>query len=136
MSRENVEVVLEQFEATNSRDFPRAMELYADDVVLVVNDDAFLQWGTFEGKEAVGAWFGDWFSTFEPGYHFDIEETRDEGDLVFLYASHHGRGRSSGVAVEKQTAYLYWVRDGKVVRVELHAGRAEALKAAGLDEAS
>ncbi len=135
MSRENVEVVLEQFEATNRRDFPRAMELYADDVVLVVSD-AFLQWGTFEGKEAVGGWFGDWFSTFEPGYHFDIEETRDEGDLVFLYASHHGRGRSSGVAVEKQTAYVFWVRDGKVVRVELHAGRAEALKAAGLDEAS
>ena len=70
------------------------------------------------------------------GKTFAAHKGMNEGDLVFLYASHHGRGRSSGVAVENKTAYLYWVRDGKVVRVELHAGRAEALKAAGLDEAS
>lgn len=134
MSSENVEVVLEQFDAVNKRDWERAMELYHDDVVLLVDEAAFLQGGTFEGKEAVGGWFGDWFSTFEPGYHFVIEETRDEGDLVFLFASHQGRGRSSGVAVGGATGYLYWVRDGKVVRVELHPGRDEALKAAGLEE--
>jgi uncharacterized protein len=134
MSQDNVEVVRDQFEATNERDFPRAMERYAEDVVLVVDRAAFLASGTFDGREAVGQWFGDWFSSFEPGYRFEIEETLDLGDVVLLVASHHGRGRTSGVDVHGQTGYLYTVRAGRIVRVELYRSRAEALAAAGLQE--
>ena len=134
MSEENVEVVCDQFAATNERDFPRAMSHYAEDVELVVNPDAFLERGTFKGRHAVGQWFANWFTTFEPGYHFDIEEARDLGDVVFLIATHHGRGRTSGVEVHGQTGYLYRLRGGKIVRVELYPSRAEALEAAGLRE--
>jgi len=134
MSQENVEVVRDQFAATNERDFPRAMSHYAEDVELVVDPAAFLERGTFNGRDAVGQWFANWFTTFEPGYHFDIEEARDLGDVVFLIASHHGRGRTSGVEVHGQTGYLYRLRGGKIVRVELYPGRAEALEAAGLRE--
>jgi ketosteroid isomerase-like protein len=131
MSQENVDIVLDQFAATNERDFPRAMGHYAEDVVLVV-DPGFLTAGEFEGREAVGQWFADWFTTFEPGYQFDIEETRDLGDVVFLVASHHGRGRTSGVEVHGRSGYLYTVREGKVARVELYGDPAGALEAAGL----
>ena len=134
MSHENVDVVRDQFAAVNERDFPRAMSLYADDVVLVVQPDAFLESGTFEGREAVGQWFGNWFRTFEPGYRFDIEEARDLGDRVLLVASHRGRGRASGIEVHGETGYLYTVREGKVVRGELYATGAEAREAAGLSE--
>jgi len=130
MSQADVDVVLEQFEATNRRDFERAMSHYGDDVELVVHPGAFLDAGTHTGREAVGAWFGDWFRTFAPGYSFEIEETRDLDELVFLFASHRGRGRTSGVEVHGKTAYLYTVRDGKIVRVELYPGRGEALEAA------
>ena len=133
MSQENLDVVRAQFAATNKRDFPRAMAYYAEDVELVVAGEAFLESGTFSGREAVGQWFGNWFSTFEPGYHFDIEETHDFGDVVVLIASHHGRGRASGAEVHGQTGYLYGVRDGKIVRVELHPSGDHALKAAGLE---
>ena len=134
MSQENVELVRDQFAATNERDFPRAMSHYAEDVELVVDRDAFLQGGTFRGRDAVGQWFADWFTTFESGYHFDIEEARDLGDVVLVIAGHHGRGRASGVEVHGQTAYLYGVRGGKIVRVELYPSRADALDAAGLQE--
>jgi ketosteroid isomerase-like protein len=132
MSRENVDVVRAQFEATNDRDFKRAMGFYADDVVLVVHPRAFLKGGTFKGREAVGGWFGDWFSTFEPGYRFEIDEARDLGDRVFLAVTHHGRGRASGVEVAGQTGYLYTVRDGEIVRAELYPSAADALDAAAL----
>jgi ketosteroid isomerase-like protein len=134
MSQGNVAVVRDQFEATNERDFPRAIEHYAEDVVLVVDPAAFLESGTFNGREAVGRWFGDWLKTFEPGYRFEIEEARDLGDVVLLVASHHGRGRISGVDVHGQTGYLYTVCAGQIVRVELYRSRAEALAAAGLQE--
>lgn len=134
MTRQNVEVVRDQFAATNERDFPRAMSHYTEDVELVVDPDAFLNSGTFKGREAVGQWFADWLTTFEPGYHFEIDEAWDLGDLVVLSASHHGRGRTSGVEVHGRTGYLYRLRGGKIVRVELHRGRAEALESAGLPQ--
>jgi ketosteroid isomerase-like protein len=134
MSRENVDVVLDQFAATNERDFPRAMSHYAEDVELVVHPDAFLQRGTFTGRDAVGEWFGDWFRTFEPGYHFEIEEARDLGEVVFLNASHRGHGRTSGAEVHGQTGYLYTVRDGKIARVEIYPNPAAALQATGLSD--
>jgi ketosteroid isomerase-like protein len=129
LSRANLEIVLDQFAATNDRDFERAMSFYAEDVDLVVDADAFLQGGTFSGREAVGRWFGDWFATFEPDYRFEVEEARDLGDVVFLDASHRGRGRTSGVEVHGRTGYLYTVRDGKIVRAELFATPAAALAA-------
>jgi ketosteroid isomerase-like protein len=131
MSQENVEVVRAQFAATNERDFPRAMSYYAEDVELVVDPDAFLNGGTFKGRDAVGKWFGDWFSTFEPGYRFELEEMRDLGDVIFLDASHHGRGRTSGAEVHGRTGYLYRVRGGKVCGVELYGSPGEALEATG-----
>jgi ketosteroid isomerase-like protein len=134
VSQEDVEVVRDQFAAVNERDFARAMEHYADDVVLVVSPEAFLEAGTFEGREAVGEWFGNWFRTFEPGYRFELEEARDMGGTVLLVASHRGQGRMSGVEVRGRTAYLYRVRDGKVARVELYPSRDEALEAFGRRE--
>ena len=131
MSKGDVDVVRDQFAAVNERDFPRAMSLYAEDVVLVVDPD-FLEGGTYEGREAVGAWFGNWFATFERDYRFEIEEARDLGDRVFIDASHSGRGRGSGVGVEGRTGYLYTLRDGKVARVELYITPAEAREAAGI----
>ena len=130
MPDDDVQVVLDQFTAANEGDFPRAMSLYAEDVELIVDRSAFLQGGSYSGREAVGRWFADWFATFEPGYRFEIEEARDVGDIVFLAASHSGRGRNSGVEVRGRTGYLYWVRDGKIVRVELHASPSRALAAA------
>jgi ketosteroid isomerase-like protein len=132
MSQENVEVVRDQFAATNERDFPRAMSHYAEDVVLVVG--AFLKPGTFKGRQAVGEWFADWFRAFEADYHFDIDEAQDLGDAVFLFATCFGHGRTSGVEVHGQTGFLYRLRGGKIVRVELYSSRAEALEAAGLSE--
>jgi ketosteroid isomerase-like protein len=134
MSQENVDVVLDQFAATNERDFPRAMGHYAEDVVLVVDRSDFLNGGEFEGREAVGQWFADWFTTFERGYQFDIEEARDLGDTVVLVASHHGRGRASGVEVRGRSGYVYVLRDGKVTRVELYGDPASAFEAAGTSE--
>ena len=134
MSREDVEVVRGQFEAVNSRDWGRAMDLYADDVVLVIRG-GFLNEGTYDGKAGVGEWFGDWFRTFARDYRFELEEARDlGGGLVFVHATHGGTGRASGVEVSGENGYLYRVRDGKITRVQLFTTPADALEAAALPE--
>ncbi len=134
MSREKVETVRQHFAATNDRDFPRAMSYYAENVELFVSPESAPESGRAKGREAVGRWFGEWLATFQPGYHFEIEETRDFGEVVLLVAAHGGRGRTSGVEVQTRTAYLYRVRAGKIVGVELYRDRDQALEAAGLSE--
>jgi ketosteroid isomerase-like protein len=132
MSQENVAMVRAQFEATNQRDFAAVMDAYDENVVLVVN--GLFPSGTFLGREAVGGWFGDWFSAFGNDYHFDVEEARAVGEQVLITASHHGSGRASGAAVAGTTAYAYTVTAGKIARVEIYNDRADALQAVGLEE--
>ena len=136
MSQENVEVVVGQFEGVNARDFAAVMDAYAEEVTLVIHGDIVNVTGraAMTGKEAVGEWFGDWFRQFAPDYRFEIEEVRDFGDRVFVVATHHGRGRSSGVPVELSSAWVYTVRGGKVRRLEAWGDREAALEAAGVEE--
>lgn len=135
MSQADVDVVIDQFEAVNERDFGRAMDHYAEDVVLVVPQGENLQNpGIYEGKQAVGEWFGDWFRTFDRDYRFEIKEAREVGGVVFLFATHGGRGRLSGAPVSGENAYLYRVRDSRISRVGFFATRDDALEAASLPE--
>jgi ketosteroid isomerase-like protein len=135
VSQADVDVVRAQFAATNERDFPRAMGFYADDVVLVVAPEWGITAGRYEGKTAVGEWFGDWFRQFADDYHFEIIEARDlGGGVVFLDAKHGGSGRASGVTIGSESGYLYRVVEGKITQVQLFARPAEALEGASLPE--
>jgi len=135
VSDQDIDVVRKQFAACNERDWGRAMDLYANDVVLTASAEAGPNPGIYEGKEAVGEWFGDWFRAFDRDYRFEIEEARElEDGLVFLFATHSGHGRLSGAAVHGRNGYLYRVRDGKIVRVGFFATGEDALDASSLPE--
>lgn len=135
MSKQNVDIVVRLFEDTNARDFAAVMDAYADDVVLVLQGDVAPDGeGVVVGKKAVGDWFGDWFRAFDADYYFQIDETRDWGDQVLMVATHHGRGRASGAPVAQRAAWIYTLRDRKVVRCDAYRDRAQALEAAGLRE--
>jgi ketosteroid isomerase-like protein len=136
VSEAEIAVIREQYEATNRRDFERAMDLYAEDVVLrAPHMDGVQNPGTYRGKRAVGDWFGDWFRTFAHDYHFEIQEIRElEGGLIFMNATHGGHGRLSGVPVSDSNAYLYRVRGGRIAEVGFFATDEDALEAASLPE--
>jgi ketosteroid isomerase-like protein len=132
VSQENLGVVEDQYAATNERDFARAMEHFDIEVELVV-PPGFLDPGEYKGRDAVGAWFGDWFSSFDRNGRFDVKElTELDGGAVLLVADFHARGRSSGIEVHGTVVWLYGLRRGKIARVEGYASRVEALEAAGL----
>jgi ketosteroid isomerase-like protein len=135
MSQENVDAVVRYFENTNARNFKAVMDAYADDVVLSLHGhfEAILGKGAV-GKKAVGEWFGDWFATFGRDYRFEIEESRDCGEQVFIVATHHGRGRTSGVPITQKGAWIYTLREGKIIRCDAYAEPSEALEAVGLEE--
>ena len=134
MSQENVAIVRDQYAATNERDFARAMSHYAEDVELVV-PSGHLRSGTFRGAAEVGRYFGEFFATFEDDARFDIQEIIDvDESSVLMTGVYHARGRVSGVEIAGDVIWLYGLRDGKITSVRWFDGRAEALKAVGLEE--
>jgi ketosteroid isomerase-like protein len=132
MAHENLAVIRDQYAATNERDFTRAMAHVDVDVELVV-PPGFLEPGEFKGRDAVGSWFGGWFSSFDRDGRFDVKEmTELDGGAVLLVADYHAHGRVSGAEVRGTVVWLYGFRQGKIARVEGYASRDEALEAGGL----
>ncbi len=58
----------------------------------------------------------------------------DADDAVVVLLHEFRRGRGSGVELEIDTAVVFKVRDGRVVRIQGFMDRAAARKAAGLSE--
>ncbi len=133
MSRENVEIVREQFEAPNRRDFARPMAEWAEDIQVMSAREGDINAGTYSGREAVGEFFGGWFRAFED-IHFDVVDTRAAANSVAVAARHRAKGRQSGVEVAEDFFYEYTLREGKIVRIKFHNSWSEALEAVGLSE--
>lgn len=127
MSKENVAIVLEQFEASNRRDFARPMVDWADDIELVGRPSDHRS-GTYKGRDVVGEYFGEWFRTFRD-IRFDPLEVAAHGDSVAVAMRHRARGRSSGIDVSEDFFYEYRVHAGKIVRIRIHENWPEALGA-------
>ena len=62
----------------------------------------------------------------------EAEEFIDAGDSVVVLLHEFRRGKGSGVEMETDTAVVYEVHNGRVVRLQGYMDRAEALEAAGL----
>jgi ketosteroid isomerase-like protein len=138
MSRENVEVVRQVYEAAARRDAASVMSLYDPAIEW---DGSRLAWdgvmpGTahFHGHDQLRELFRLYYEMWER-FEDEAEELLDVGEHVISVVKSRGRGRASGAEVEWSGMTGVWtVRDGKVLRVVWFPSREEALEAVGLRE--
>ena len=154
MSQENVEVVRRMYkemdaaygriealhEAHESGNFdellPAAEEMLHGDFVLTPPEDSPFpeaggrEWRGREGflRFAAGQTEGFDAMSLEP------EEFIDAGDKVVVPLRFGGRARYTGLEVKFAVIHVVTMRDGKMARLDIYLGRAEALEAAGLRE--
>ena len=119
-------------------DIVQATADYAEDAVLEADpsgEQGLLLTGTFQGREAIGRWIDNWFSSFERGsYRFEVEESIDNGDWVFMTVFHTGRGAGSGVEVALRVYHAFTVSGGLIVRHAFSSvDRETILRAAGIE---
>jgi uncharacterized protein len=129
MSRENVEVVRQAFEAFQRRDNEAVFACYDPEVEIHGQVDG----SVYRGLDGVRAFFRDWLPAWEE-YRSEVEEWIDAGDHVIVVIHQRGRGKLSGAVVEQRRAHVWTVRDGKLWRLRIYATKEEALKAVGLRE--
>jgi ketosteroid isomerase-like protein len=67
-------------------------------------------------------------------YRQERDEFVDAGDEVIVAVRESGRGKGSGLALERRTFGVWTLRDGRAVRIRFYSTMAEALEAVGLPE--
>ena len=133
MSTENVEIVRRVYEAASRHDAKAIYGLYDADVELDASRLEAVFSGFYRGHEGLRAFFREWNDAWED-VDYSYDELLDAGDHVVAFVTRHGRGRASGIEVERPFALVWTVRNNKIVRVVWFLSRAEALEAAGLPE--
>jgi ketosteroid isomerase-like protein len=86
----------------------------------------------FTGLDGLREAFLDWIAPWT-SYYDEIGEVFAVGDdRVVVLGREHGYRRDTEAEVEAESAGVYFLRDGKIARIEYYANRAEALEAVGL----
>ena len=132
MSEENVNVVRDFLDAGKREDWTRVAELVDPDVELH---------GTVGGVEEGRVYLGladamrEYIEVDGEAWEerrIEPEKFLDADEYVVVLLHEYRRGRGSGVELETDTAVVFTVRDGRVVRMQGYMDPAAAQKAAGL----
>jgi ketosteroid isomerase-like protein len=109
-----------------------AFREYFDEGLEVRIPDAYPEGAqVFRGREGLKRWVDSTREIWDE-WRFEPERFLDAGDRVVVLVRVVARGGSSGVSLDRETAHLWTLRDGRVTRCEVYLDRSEALEAAGL----
>jgi ketosteroid isomerase-like protein len=131
MSRENVELVKRCCEAFDRGDYEAALDAFAPDIEYDLTH--FPDGKIYRGRDGVREAFRTWMGTWND-YRQERDEPIDGGNEILLPTREYGRGKGSGLALERRTVGVWTIRDGKAVRIRFYPTISEALEAVGLSQ--
>ena len=133
MSQENLEIVRRCVETLNSRDVPRALELFDPEIEIDLSRNVFNP-SVYRGHSGVEQWMNGVEDVWDD-FSGVPEELIDADDRVLAALTLQGKGKGSGVPVQVLLFSIWTVRDSKIVRlVGGYRGRSEALEAMALPD--
>jgi ketosteroid isomerase-like protein len=134
MSEEHVKVVRGAVEALWGGDEKRATRLIHPEVEFHGAVGGLQEGQIAHGLDGIAREFDEVDLEAWEERRLEPEEFIDAGDNVVVLLHEYRRGRGSGIELETDTAVIFAVRDGRVVRIQAYMDRAAALEAAGLSE--
>jgi ketosteroid isomerase-like protein len=121
----NLEIVREMLADYIRGNYEAAVPAFAQDVEVVTSLERFH--GHTGVVEEAQRWEEMWLD-----YRFEVKDLIAAGDKVVLLYYQVGKSKESGVEVEERAGWVYTLREGKIVRVEMFQDRETALLAAGV----
>ena len=134
MSRENVEIARQVFEALGRRDWDGIEELLDPNIEQHGTVGGIEEGQVARGLDQVRQVWEREDSEIWDEHRLEPEGFFDAGDRVVVFQREYQRGKSSGVELVTATASIIDLRDGRVVRTQGYMDRAAALQAVGLSE--
>jgi ketosteroid isomerase-like protein len=117
------------YERWGRGDWTPRFELYADDFEWGWSDEFPGIAGVYHDTETPNTRLLTWLCEWET-WRCEAEEYLELGAVVVALTRYYGRGRGSGVEIEREGAHVWTLRDGKAVRLEVFADRSRALREA------
>jgi ketosteroid isomerase-like protein len=88
--------------------------------------------GAWRGIDGMWSAVVEWLRSWQL-IRLEAEEFVECGDRVLVLTRQSGRGKHSGVLLDRELGDLFTFRNGKIVRLESYWNRDEAVRAAGLE---
>jgi ketosteroid isomerase-like protein len=122
-------LVREMYELFNAGEYQRSTGMLHPEVVLhqwqeVPDTDVYV------GREGFVRGISRWLAGFEPGFQFQVGEVTEVGDRVLMQIALSGRGRGSGLELERSVFHVWELRDGMGYRCRVYSSEEEARRAA------
>jgi uncharacterized protein len=131
VTRENVEILKEAYEALNRGEIEGALGVLEPDAEWHEHSD-LPEAGVYRSRDAIRTFLLGYLESWEE-FHQETEELIDSGDRVAVFLRTAVKGKGSGIEVEGCYAHLWTMRGGRGVRVDAYAdpsGAREALRQA------
>ncbi len=133
MSQENLEIVRAAFRLFDEGDIEGIVRLTDESIEITQPPQlpgvSSYQYGHAGVRESFGIWPDQW-----DDFRVEIVRATEVNGRVLVTTIQRGRGKSSGVEVEMPFAFVFALRDGKIVDWRIFMTEADARKAVGLEE--
>jgi ketosteroid isomerase-like protein len=135
MSNENLDAVRRGFEALDRGGVEAFLEFIDPQFETTTPPELTVEPATYRGHDGLRRYFESFYEIMDE-VRFEPVEFIDAGERVVVPARLVARGRDTGIEAVQQLAFVWTLRDGKGLRLQTYATRAEALEAAGLTASS
>lgn len=114
VSESDIELARRFHQAFAAEDWAATFELLAPDHELII-DPSHPDAGVYRGHAGARKYYGTWLGTFSER-SWTVEAIAPSGDDVTVVGREHGRGKGSGVPVERIVAVTHSISDGQITR--------------------
>jgi ketosteroid isomerase-like protein len=134
VSRTNLEVIRALCEAWGRGDVEEFLREHFEPTALLDLSENIFNPAVYRGHEEIARQRRDVSDVWER-FEIEIEQFFEGVNVVVAFTHERGRGRASGVAVDRETAFVFRLRRGKVREARSYRDRDRALADTGLSSA-
>jgi ketosteroid isomerase-like protein len=131
MADGNAEIVRRNFEAIRARDVTALVRLYHPHGEFRPLTGTRIESGGYQGHEGIRAYFQEVDEIWEQMTPY-ADDLRTHEDLVVAIGGCKVRGRESGAESDTPMAWVFRLRDGRILSTQAFSEPSDALSAAGL----
>ena len=128
---EGAELVQRALTALNAGEIEALVALCDRDFELDMSDRVFNP-ATYRGHDGIRQFHNEVLEVWEH-YVWEPEQVIEQGNRVVALVRTIGKGRGSGLEIDRQTAMIWTVRGDKALSLRFYRDRERALKAASSD---
>jgi len=127
MAGENVETVRRADAALNAGDIDAVIALCDPSFRLDMSDRVFNP-AVYDGHEGIRAFYAEVMDVWER-FTWEVTDVEEHGELVVAFLESTGKARGSGLELDRRSAMVWRVVEGKAVSLTFYRDPAEALAA-------